>query len=94
MPSGLSERVTFLSTPEFKTLLNSRALEQQISVAELIRRQFQYETDGTTDERMDEREEEIILSNLIQQVRTMSIKAEKSLDKGLRAIESAMQETN
>ena len=86
MSSGLSERVTFLSTPEFKHFLHSRALEKKISVAELIRRHFQDET--------SEKEEEAVLSALIQQVKLMSVKAEKSLDKGLQAIETAIQEAN
>ena len=86
MSSGLSERVTFLSTPEFKHFLNSRASEKKISVAELIRRQFQDETNGG--------EEEAVLSALIQQVKLMSIKAERSLDQGLQAMEAAIQEAN
>lgn len=85
MSSGLNERITFLSTPEFKHFLNSRALEEKISVAELIRRQFQDEA---------KEEEEAILSSLIGQVKMMSSKAEKSLDKGLQAIEAAMWEAN
>ena len=85
MSSGLSERVTFLSTPEFKHFLNSRALEEKISVAELIRRQFQHEA---------KEGEEAVLSTLIKQVKLMSVKAEKSLDNGLQAIESAIQEAN
>lgn len=86
MRSGLSERVTFLSTPEFKDFLNSRASEKQISVAELIRRQFQDED--------NEEEEAVVLSELIQQVKLMTVKAEKSLDKGLQAIEKAIEEAN
>ena len=86
MRSGLSERVTFLSTPEFKHFLNSRASEKQISVAELIRRQFQDED--------NEEEEAVVLSELIQQVKLMTVKAEKSLDKGLQAIEKAIEEAN
>ena len=87
MRSGLSERVTFLSTPEFKDFLNSRASEKNISVAELIRRQFQ-------DENNEEEEEAVVLSELIQQVKLMTVKAEKSLDKGLQAIEKAIEEAN
>jgi len=75
-------RITFLSTPEFKTGLEKLARRDEISVGELVRRKF------TLVPNAEERE----LAELASAVKLNAAAAKASLSEGLAAVERALQE--
>ena len=78
-----SERVTILTTPDFKEFLNAEAAAQGVSVSELIRVRC------TSSPASDE--DEAILAAMVEQVNKSTEVAEKALAKGLRDIASALK---
>ncbi len=75
-------RITFLSTPEFKTGLEKLARRDDISVGELVRRKF------TLVPNAEERE----LAELVSAVKLNASAAKASLADGLAAVEQALRE--
>ena len=71
-----TERVTILTTPDFKAFLNTEASNAGVSVSELIReRCLNIPANG---------DDELMLQALVEQVNESTQKAKKSLNKGLR----------
>lgn len=68
-----TERITILSTPDFKGWVTREAKQEGVSVGELIRQRCQAKPN----------EEEILLATLVAEVKQATQKAEKSLAKGL-----------
>ena len=77
-----TERVTILTTPDFKSYLGSQAKKLGISVSELIRMRCVEDTKPSA--------EEILLTELIAQSKKAIIKANSSLDKGLSDISGTL----
>jgi len=78
-----SERVTILTTPDFKQFLSAEADAQGISVSELIR--VRCTAEPTTGE------DEDILAAMVEQVNKSAFDAEKALSKGLKDVASALK---
>ncbi|MBA2721866.1 MAG: hypothetical protein H0U56_02995 [Methylibium sp.] len=77
-----TERITFLSTPQFKALLVEQAKREEVSVAELVRRRFeQHPTD-----------EEAALLSLASEVRKAVTEAKVSLQGGLVEAREVLKE--
>ncbi len=71
-----TERITILTTPDFKVFLNTEASNAGVSVSELIReRCLNIPSNG---------DDELMLKVLVEQVNESTQKATKSLNKGLR----------
>lgn len=71
-----SERITLLTTPDFKSFLNAEAIKEGVSVSELIRVRC-------TKKPANDKDEEILRA-LVGQVNESTKKAQKSLAKGLQ----------
>ncbi len=71
-----TERVTILTTPDFKVFLNTEAARAGVSVSELIRKRC---LNAPADA-----EDELVLKALVEQVDGSTKKARKALNKGLR----------
>lgn len=80
--STQTERITILSTPEFKGWLLKEAELEGMSLSELIRNRCQA---GPS-------KDEELLAALIQEVRVATKRAERSLDKGLKDAEEILTE--
>ena len=79
-----TERITLLTTPDFKAFLNTEADREGISVSELIRVRC-------TNKPVNNKDEQILLA-LIEQVNASTQKAQKSLAKGLQDAKQVLQE--
>ena len=77
-----TERITFLSTPDFKTWLSKEASQEGISISKLIRLRCKQKTN----------EEELLLLALINEVRLATRQARTSLNKGLNDAETVLTE--
>jgi len=77
-----SERITILTTPDFKQFLNAEADAQGVSVSELIRVRCTASPASN--------EDEAILAAMVEQVKKSSADAEKALNKGLKDIASTL----
>lgn len=75
-----TERVTLLTTPDFKTFLTKRAAHEGISVAELIRRRFEAEPTG----------EDVALVELTGELRGAVVQAKRSLADGLAQVQAVL----
>lgn len=75
-----TERITVLSTPEFKAYLAQEAEREGVSVSELIRRRCE---NAPT-------EDEVLLLELARQVRLGAKEAEQALRQGLAAAETML----
>ncbi|VAW39974.1 hypothetical protein MNBD_GAMMA01-344 [hydrothermal vent metagenome] len=73
-----TERVTILTTPDFKNYLGEQAKNLGVSVSELIRMRCIEDTVPSSDE--------VLLKELITQSKKAISKANSSLDKGLNDI--------
>ena len=71
-----TERVTILTTPDFKAFLSTEATREGVSVSELIRARC-LNTPAND-------EDELMLKALVEQVNESTQKAKKALNKGLR----------
>ncbi len=79
-----TERITILSTPDFKAFLAAEAKKENISMAELIRQRCR--------QKPTESENTVLLKALLDEVREATGRAKKSLEKGLADANSALQE--
>jgi len=79
-----TERITILSTPDFKAFLQKEADNEGVSVSELVRKRCESKSSNVTDE--------ILLMGLVDAVRTSSRKAKSSLSKGLKDAETVLAE--
>ena len=79
-----SERVTILTTPDFKAFLNAEAAAQGVSVSELIRARCTVAPSDSDDDAM--------LAAMVDQVNKSTVKADKSLAKGLKDITKALND--
>lgn len=79
-----SERITILATSEFKAFLHGQALDEGISVSELIRERCMKPATTSQDEE--------ILKALVEQVNISTSKAKNALNKGLRDANKVLKE--
>ena len=77
-----TERVTLLTTPEFKTFLSSEAKREKKSVAELIRTRCEQRPS----------EDDALLASLMDELRKRVGEAKQSLKDGLDEAESVLAE--
>ena len=83
-----TERITILTTPDFKAFLSSEADREGVSVSELIR--------ARCTNKPANNEDEYVLRVLVEQVNESTQKAQKALNKGLqdaRKVLQALKET-
>lgn len=78
-----SERITILSTPEFKAFLGEEAMKEGVSVSELVRSRCQA---------VPPSDDELVLKELILLASDATKRAIKSLDKGIDDAESVLAE--
>jgi hypothetical protein len=79
-----TERITFLSTPDFKAFLSAEAAKEGTSVAELIRHRCENKPANSEDEEM--------LLAMAEEVRKATARAKESLEKGLADAEKVLKE--
>ncbi len=77
-------RITILSTPDFKSFLVKEAKKEGISVAKLIRQRCEKKPTNNEDEEL--------LQILLKEVRTATVRAKLSLEKGLADAEKVLKE--
>jgi len=77
-----SERITVLTTPEFKAFLASEALQEGVSVSELVRRRCEYSC----------AENEELLKSLTLELACSVDLAKSALTDGLQALEQTLAE--
>lgn len=77
-----TERVTLLTTPEFKAFLAKEAKREGVSVGELVRTRCERRPSG----------DEAALQELVAELRTSVVQAKKSLRAGLDEAESVLKE--
>jgi hypothetical protein len=78
-----SERITILSTPEFKAFLAKESKKEGISMSELVRQRCTQKTANG---------DEVLLAALIGEVNEATKRAKKSLEKGLSDAERVLAE--
>jgi len=78
-----TERITILSTPDFKAYLSREAKKEGVSVSQLVRKRCENAT-PTHDEEL--------LWQLVAEVRSSTKKAKKSLDRGIEDAERVLAE--
>lgn len=83
--STKTERITILTTPEFKARLEHEAQLKKISVGKLIRDRFE------RDESVEENPDDAILAALVAEVHEATLRAQQALDKGLGEAEATLQ---
>lgn len=83
--STKTERITILTTPEFKARLEHEAQLQNISVGKLIRNRF--ERDGSVEENSDD----AVLAALVAEVHDATQRAQHALNKGLDEAEATLK---
>ncbi|MCF6262812.1 MAG: hypothetical protein L3J24_04405 [Xanthomonadales bacterium] len=77
-----TERVTILTTPDFKSYLGEQAIKMGVSVSELIRMKCIEDATPSNDE--------MLLKELIAQSKRSIKKANLSLDKGLNDVSETL----
>ncbi|MBI3156291.1 MAG: hypothetical protein HYZ20_12885 [Burkholderiales bacterium] len=77
-----TERVTLLTTPEFKAFLSREAKREGVSVAELVRARCEQRPSS----------DEAALQGLVAELRTSVAQAKKSLRAGLDEAETVLEE--
>lgn len=82
MQSAKTERVTLLVSPEFKAFLSREAMQESISVSELVRRRCENQVAS---------DEEVLL-HLIDEVKQSTGRARRALQQGLKDAEAALEE--
>ncbi len=87
-----TERLTFLSTPEFKVWLTKEAKQEGISVSELVRRRCQAGSSQDEELLAISSQDKELLAALIVEVRKSTKKAEASLDQGLKTADEVLAE--
>lgn len=79
-----TERVTILTSPDFKKYLNAEAVKQGVSVSELIRVRCTSAPNN--------KEDEALLAAMVQNVNESTIQADKALSKGLKDIATVLKD--
>jgi hypothetical protein len=79
-----TERITILGTPDFKRFLTREAKKEGISLSQLVRLRCE--------KKPDDNEEKELLTALLAEVTAATIRAEKSLEKGLADAGEALAE--
>lgn len=77
-----TERVTLLTTPEFKAFLSKEAKREGVSVAELVRARCEQRQSS----------DEAVLQGLVAELRTSVAQAKKSLRAGLDEAQAVLEE--
>ncbi len=80
-----SERVTILTSPEFKAFLGSEARKEGVSVAELIRARCERPA-------ANDNAEQELLEHLTQELKAATKRAGRSLDKGIKKAEFVLKQ--
>tara|TARA_R110001592_G_scaffold343029_1_gene633162 strand:- start:1736 stop:2014 length:279 start_codon:yes stop_codon:yes gene_type:complete len=80
-----SERVTILTSPDFKAFLAVEAKKEGVSVSELIRVRCESPAASNDDEK-------ILLAQLTKELQAATKRANASLDKGMKKAESVLQQ--
>ena len=83
--STKTERITILTTPEFKARLEHEAQLQNISVGKLIRDRFEQ------DKSVDQSSDDAVLAALVTEVHEATMRAQHALNKGLDEAEATLQ---
>jgi len=83
MSSVKSERITVLSTPEFKQFISDEASKEGISISELVRKRCQA---------VPPSDDEIALRELIVVASKATKRASKSLEKGINDADAVLKE--
>jgi hypothetical protein len=78
-----TERITILSTPDFKAYLSREAKKEGVSVSQLVRQRC---------ENASLSQDEELLLQLVAEVRSSTKKATKSLDRGIVDAERILAE--
>jgi len=78
-----TERITILSTPDFKAYLSREAKKEGVSVSQLVRQRCENATLSQDEE---------LLLQLVAEVRDSTKKAKKSLDRGIKDAERVLAE--
>ncbi len=81
-----SERITVLTTPDFKAYLHEEAAREGISVSELIRVRCAQPNQPAVNE------DEQLLQAMVEQVKEATHRAQYALDKGLQDAEAVLNE--
>ena len=80
-----SERVTILTSPDFKAFLAIEAKKEGVSVSELIRVRCENPAASNDDEK-------ILLAQLTEELQVATKRANASLDKGMKKAESVLRQ--
>ncbi len=78
-----SERITVLSTPEFKQFISEEAKKEGVSISELVRKRCQAEQPS---------DNEIVLKELIAIASKATKRASQSLEKGITDAQAVLNE--
>ena len=78
-----SSRITILGTPDFKEFLAKEAKKEGISMSELVRRRCTQKPES---------KDEALLAVLLSEVNEATLRAKKSLEKGLGDAEKVLAE--
>lgn len=81
--SAKTERITILSTPDFKAYLSREAKKEGVSVSQLVRQRCENATLSQDEE---------LLLQLVAEVRSSTKKAKKSLERGIKDAERVLAE--
>lgn len=76
-----SERITILGTPDFKAFLQKEAKREGVSLSQLIRQRCTQKTSSA---------EEELLSALVKEVHSATLRARDSLEQGLADAEAVL----
>ncbi len=79
-----TERITILGTPDFKRFLTQEAKKEGISLSQLVRLRCE--------KKPEDSEEKALLTALLAEVGTATIRAKVSLEKGLAEAEKVLGE--
>jgi len=79
-----TERITILGTPDFKKFLTGEAKKEGISLSQLVRLRCEKKPENN--------EEKALLSALLKEVGTATVRAKISLEKGLADAELVLAE--
>ncbi len=79
-----TERITILSTPDFKQFLLGEARREGVSMSQLIRQRCL--------QSKAKNEEDEVLQVLVQELRTATARAKSALDQGLADADAALRE--
>lgn len=82
--SAKTERITILSTPEFKAFLSAEASKAGVSVAELVRSRCERPAAN------ESADDQALLATFTQELKEATARANASLDKGMKKAEAIL----